>query len=153
MTGVEDPGVCDCTHGLGSISRRSMLAASMSAVIGGAVFSTSACSSATPQKTPPAVLENALITLGVQAGPPPVPNMTRISSALKIGGDVYQIDCGLGSMNAFMPPSEVGSPDPATINPNNPAPGLAATSDALLKAFAYTSNIFIRDMGTDDIKD
>jgi len=130
-----------------------MLAASMSAVIGGAVFGTSACSSATPQKTPPAVPENALITLGVQAGPPPVPNMTRISSALKIGGDVYQIDCGLGSMNAFMPPSEVGSPDPATINPNNPAPGLAATSDALLKAFGYTSNIFIRDMGTDDIKD
>ena len=130
-----------------------MLAASMSAVIGGAVFGTSACSSAAPQKTPPAVLENALITLGVQAGPPPVPNMTRISSALKIGGDVYQIDCGLGSMNAFMPPSEVGSPDPATINPNNPAPGLAATSDALLKAFGYTSNIFIRDMGTDDIKD
>jgi hypothetical protein len=130
-----------------------MLAASMSAVIGGAVFGTSACSSATPQKTPPAVPENALITLGVQAGPPPVPNMTGISSALKIGGDVYQIDCGLGSMNAFMPPSEVGSPDPATINPNNPAPGLAATSDALLKAFAYTSNIFIRDMGTDDIKD
>ncbi|HYR13677.1 MAG TPA: MBL fold metallo-hydrolase, partial [Mycobacterium sp.] len=78
-----------------------MLAASMSAVIGGAVFGTSACSSAAPQKTPPAVLENALITLGVQAGPPPVPNMTGISSALKIGGDVYQIDCGLGSMNAF----------------------------------------------------
>jgi ribonuclease BN (tRNA processing enzyme) len=184
-----------------------MLAASMSAVIGGAVFSTSACSSATPQKTPPAVPENALITLGVQAGPPPVPNMTGISSALKIGGDVYQVDCGLGSINAFtnaglrfddlksmfithlhtdhivdyysfflsggytaskgkapvmvygpgpaggLPPSEVGSPDPATINPNNPAPGLAATSDALLKAFAYTNNIFIGAMGTDDIKD
>jgi ribonuclease BN (tRNA processing enzyme) len=37
----------------------------------------------------------------VQAGPPPVPNRTGISSALKIGDDVYQIDCGLGSLNAF----------------------------------------------------
>lgn len=51
-----------------------MLAASMAAVVGGAALSTSA-----------------------QAGPPPVPNRTGISTALKIGGDVYQIDCGLGS--------------------------------------------------------
>lgn len=184
-----------------------MLAGAMSAVVGGAVLSTSACSSAAPQKTAPALPENALITLGVQAGPPPVPNKTGISSALKIGGDVYQIDCGLGSLNAFtnaglrfddlkamfithlhtdhivdyysfflsggytaskgkapvtiygpgpaggLPPSQVGNADPATIDPGNPAPGLAATSDALLKAFAYTSNIFIRDMGIDDIGD
>jgi ribonuclease BN (tRNA processing enzyme) len=179
----------------------------MSAVVGGAVLSTSACGSAAPQKTAPALPENALITLGVQAGPPPVPNKTGISSAVKIGGDVYQIDCGLGSLNAFtnaglrfddlkamfithlhtdhivdyysfflsggytaskgkapvtvygpgpaggLPPSQVGNADPATIDPGNPAPGLAATSDALLKAFAYTSNIFIRDMGIDDIGD
>jgi ribonuclease BN (tRNA processing enzyme) len=184
-----------------------MLAGAMSAVVGGAVLSTSACGSAAPQKTAPALPENALITLGVQAGPPPVPNKTGISSALKIGGDVYQIDCGLGSLNAFtnaglrfenlkamflthlhtdhivdyysfflsggytaskgkapvtvygpgpaggLPPSQVGNADPATIDPGNPAPGLAATSDALLNAFAYTSNIFIRDMGIDDIGD
>jgi ribonuclease BN (tRNA processing enzyme) len=179
----------------------------MSAVVGGAVLSTSACGSAAPQKTAPALPENALITLGVQAGPPPVPNKTGISSAVKIGGDVYQIDCGLGSLNAFtnaglrfddlkamfithlhtdhivdyysfflsggytaskgkapvtvygpgpaggLPPSQVGNADPTTIDPGNPAPGLAATSEALLKAFAYTSNIFIRDMGIDDIGD
>src|ERR1700688_1714834 len=72
------------------------------AVIGGAVFSASACSSATPPKAPPATMpQNALITLGVQAGPPPVHNKTGISSALKIGSDIYQIDCGLGSLNAF----------------------------------------------------
>jgi ribonuclease BN (tRNA processing enzyme) len=184
-----------------------MLAGAMSAVVGGAVLSMSACGSAAPQKTAPALPENALITLGVQAGPPPVPNKTGISSALKIGGDVYQIDCGLGSLNAFtnaglrfenlkamflthlhtdhivdyysfflsggytaskgkapvtvygpgpaggLPPSQVGNADPATIDPGNPAPGLAATSDALLNAFAYTSNIFIRDMGIDDIGD
>jgi hypothetical protein len=41
-----------------------------------------------------------------------------------------------------LPPSEVGNPDPPTINPGNPAPGLA-----------YTSNLFIRDMGIDDIQD
>jgi L-ascorbate metabolism protein UlaG (beta-lactamase superfamily) len=78
-----------------------MLAASMAAVAGGAALSTSALSSATPPQAPPPMPANALITLGVQAGPPPVPNRTGISTALKIGGDVYQIDCGLGSLNAF----------------------------------------------------
>jgi hypothetical protein len=80
-----------------------VLAASMSAVVGGAVLSTSACASAEPRQDspPPALPENALVTLGVQAGPPPVANKTGISSTLKIGGDVYQIDCGLGSLNAF----------------------------------------------------
>ena len=52
-----------------------------------------------------------------------------------------------------LPPSRVGNADPATIDPRDSAPGLAATSDALLQAFAYTSNIVIRDMGTDDIQD
>jgi ribonuclease BN (tRNA processing enzyme) len=181
-----------------------MLAASMSAVIGGAALATSAPSSAAPANTP-ALPENALITLGVQAGPPPVPNKTGISSALKMGSDVYQIDCGLGSLNAFtnaglrfddlnslfithlhtdhivdyfsfflsggytaskgkapvsvygpgpaggLPPSRVGNPDPATICPADPAPGLAAMTAGLQQAFAYTNNIFIRDMGIDDI--
>jgi hypothetical protein len=48
-----------------------MLAVSMSAVIGGAVLGSSACSSASPPQAPPSIPENALITLGVQAGPPP----------------------------------------------------------------------------------
>ena len=51
-----------------------------------------------------------------------------------------------------LPPSQVGNPDPATIEPQSPTPGLAATTDALQQAFAYTNNIFIRDMGTDDIQ-
>lgn len=184
-----------------------MLAASMAAIAGGAALSTSAPGSATPPQSPAAMPENALITLGVQAGPPPVPNRTGISTALKIGGDVYQIDCGLGSLNAFtnagfrfddlksmfithlhtdhmvdyfsfflsggytaskgkapvsvygpgpaggLPPSRVGDSDPATIDEGDPAPGLAATTAALQQAFAYTNNIFIRDMGTDDIQD
>jgi ribonuclease BN (tRNA processing enzyme) len=184
-----------------------MLAASMSAAIGATALSSSPRSSATPPEAPASLPENALITLGVQAGPPPVPNRTGISTALKIGSDVYQIDCGLGSLNAFtnagfrfddlksmfithlhtdhmvdyfsfflsggysaspgkapvtvygpgpagaLPPSRVGNAHPATIDPGNPAPGLAATTDALQRAFAYTNNIFIRDMGTDDIQD
>lgn len=196
---------CGCAHGGAGVSRRAMLAASMSAVVGGAMLGSSARSAAAPTQSPPPLPANALVTLGVQAGPPPVPGKVGISTALKIGGDVYQIDCGLGSLNAFtnagfrfddlksmfithlhtdhivdyysfflsggytaskgkaavtvygpgsaggLPPSEVGDPDPATVNPADPTPGLAATSAALLQAFAYTSNIFIRDMGTDDI--
>lgn len=186
-----------------------MLAAAASAVVGGAVLSTSACSSAEPdppKESPAALPDNALVTLGIQAGPPPVPNRVGISSTLKISSDLYQIDCGLGSLNAFtnagfrfddlramfithlhtdhmvdywsfflsggytaskgkaavtvygpgpaggLPPSRVGEADPATIDPSDPTPGLAATTAALQKAFAYTNNIFIRDMGTDDIE-
>lgn len=183
-----------------------MIAASVSAVIGGAAVSAAGSATAAPVAPPP-LPENALVTLGVQAGPPPVPHRTGVSSTLKIGPAVYQIDCGLGSLNAFtdagfrfddlrsmfithlhtdhivdyysfflsggytaskgkapvgvygpgpaggLPPSEVGDPDPATVNPADPTPGLAATSRALLAAYAYTSNIFIRDMGTVDIQD
>jgi ribonuclease BN (tRNA processing enzyme) len=180
----------------------------MSAAVGAALLSTSARSSAepTPPSGPVALPDIALVTLGVQAGPPPVPNRTGISSALKVGKDVYQIDCGLGSLNAFtnagfrfddlksmfithlhtdhmvdywsfflsggytaskgkapvtvygpgpaggLPPSRVGSADPATIDAADPTPGLAATTKALQQAFAYTNNVFIRDMGTDDIE-
>lgn len=175
----------------------------MTAVAGGAVLSSPGRATAQPAAS--ALPENALVTLGVQAGPPPVANRTGISSALKIGRDVYQIDCGLGSLNAFtnagfrfddlrsmfithlhtdhitdygsflmsggytaakgkapvtvygpgpaggLPPSRVGAADPATIDADEPTPGLAATTAALQRAFAYTNNIFIRDMGTDDI--
>lgn len=163
------------------------------------------CRSA-PSATSSALPENALITLGIKAGPPPAPNRTGISSALKIGDDVYQIDCGLGSLNAFsnaglkfdqlrsifithlhtdhtvdygsflfsggytaakdkapvtvygpgaaggLPPSRVGNPDPSTIDPAHPTPGLAEMTKSLQQAYAYTNNIFIRDMGTDDLQ-
>ncbi|VEG58543.1 metal dependent hydrolase [Mycolicibacterium aurum] len=190
----------------GAISRRAALAGS--AVLGaGIIGAATGTSAAQPPSSPPAALPDvALITLGVQAGPPPVPHRVGISSALKIGSDVYVIDCGLGSLNAFanaglrfgdlkkmfithlhadhivdyysfflsggasmrpgagavqvygpgpaggLPPSEVGNPDPLVVDPGNPAPGLAATTESLIQAFAYTSNIFIRDNGTNDVR-
>ena len=202
---MQTAGGCECTGGQ-PVSRRSILAASMSAVAGGVVLSATTGAPAAAAQTESALPEDALITLGVQAGPPPVPNRTGISSALKVGSAVYQIDCGLGSLNAFanaglrfddltsmfithlhtdhivdyfsfflsggytaakgkppvtvygpgpaggLPPSRVGNPNPAIIVPTNPTPGLAATTAALQQAFAYTNNIFIRDMGTDDIQ-
>jgi len=138
---------------------------------------------------------------------PPAPSVALPDTALlTIGSDVYVIDCGLGSLNAFasaglrfgdvkkmfithlhadhivdyysfflsggasmrpgattvqvygpgpaggLPPSEVGNPDPPVVDPGNPAPGLAATTESLIQAFAYTSNIFIRDNGTNDVR-
>jgi len=178
----------------------------MSAAVGAAVMSTSAPATANPPGAPVTLPQNALVTLGVQAGPPPVANRTGISTTLKVGDDLYQIDCGLGSLNAFtnagftfdglrsmfithlhtdhmvdywsfflsggytaskgkapvtvygpgsaggLPPSRVGAADPPTIDAGDPTPGLAATTRALQQAFAYTNNIFIRDMGTDDIE-
>lgn len=203
---------CGDGHDLGAITRRAALAGSAvlgaAGLLGAAAGAGTATSSAQLTQTPPAALpDTALITLGVQAGPPPVPHRVGISSALKIGSDVYVIDCGLGSLNAFtdtglrfgdlrktfithlhadhivdyysfflsggasmkpgatavevfgpgpaggLPPSEVGNPNPPVVEPGNPTPGLAAATDALMAAFAYTSNIFIRDSGTNDIQD
>jgi ribonuclease BN (tRNA processing enzyme) len=203
-------GGCGCDgHATGAISRRAALAAG-SAMVGAGLLSsasTAASSAQVPQAPPPALPDNALITLGVQAGPPPVPHRIGVSSALKIGSTVYMIDCGLGSLNAFsdaglkfadlksmfithlhtdhivdyfsffvsggaaappgrppvqiygpgpaggLPPSEVGNPNPPTVDPTNPTPGLVDTTRALQQAFAYTSNIFIRDNGIGSVQD
>lgn len=148
-----------------------------------------------------ALPQNALITLGVVAGPPPKPNQYGISSALKVGHDVYLVDAGLGSLNAFsnaglhvsdlraifithlhadhlvdyynyfvsggfstrrdrrpisvygpgsaggLPPSRLGDPNPGTVAWDEPARGMVAVTDLFHRAFAYSSNIFIRDYG------
>lgn len=198
---------CGCRHTdpVGSISRRAALTAG-SALLGAGLLSTSSAVCAA-EPVAAALPANALITLGVQAGPPPLPHRTGISTALKLGDAVYVIDCGLGSLNAFadaglkfanlrsmfithlhtdhivdyysffvsggagappgrapvqvygpgpaggLPPSEVGNPDPPVVEPGNPTPGLAATTAALQQAFAYTSNIFIRDNGIGDVQE
>lgn len=202
------PGGCSCEdgHGITAITRRAALTAAGTTLLGAGLVAASTGSSAA-QAPVPNLPEAALITLGVQAGPPPVPGRIGISTALKLGSDVYVIDCGLGALNAFtnaglhfrdlksmfithlhtdhivdyysffvsggassppgqppvqvygpgpaggLPPSEVGNPNPATVDPANPTPGLGATTAALQQAFAYTSNIFIRDNGTNNIQD
>jgi ribonuclease BN (tRNA processing enzyme) len=45
-----------------------------------------------------------------------------------------------------LPPSRVGGADPETIQVADPTSGLAAATVALQRAFAYTNNIFMRDM-------
>jgi hypothetical protein len=94
---------CESAHGTGTISRRAALAAAGSTVLGAGLLGASAGTSAAqlPEAPAPTLPDVALITLGVQAGPPPVPGRFGISSALKIGNDLYVIDCGLGSLNAF----------------------------------------------------
>lgn len=211
MCGCGDPSH-DAVHAaVGKISRRAAIVAG-SAAVGAAALGTAACSPAeapqTPQTPPvPATLpDNALITVGVAAGPPPTPNKFGICSTLKIGTDLYVIDCGLGSLNGFtnaglqfgdikkmfithlhadhivdyysfflsggnqakpglapvlvygpgpargLTGSQVGNPNPPTINPDNPTPGLAAMTASLNAAFAYTGNVLIRDQGIDDIE-
>ncbi|CKY33597.1 MBL fold metallo-hydrolase [Mycobacterium tuberculosis] len=208
LLGMHQAGHVGTHERRAAATRRSALTAAGLAVVGAGVLGASACS---PQKSPqpssPRLPDNALITLGVAAGPPPTPSRVGISSVLKIGRDLYVIDCGLGSLNAFtnaglqfddlkamfithlhtdhivdyynfflsggflappgrapvlvygpgpaggLPPSEVGNPNPATVNPANPTPGLAAATEALHRAFAYTSNIFIRDYGIDNVAD
>ncbi|HEX5143246.1 MAG TPA: MBL fold metallo-hydrolase [Mycobacterium sp.] len=190
-----------------AITRRAALLAAGSTVVGAGLLGASTATGAAqpPQAPAPQLPGNALITLGVEAGPPPVANRIGISSVLKIGSDLYVIDCGLGSLNAFanaglqfaglksmfithlhadhvvdyysfflsggasarpgrapvtiygpgpaggLPASEVGNPDPPTVYPANPTPGLAEMTRSLQHAFAYTSNIFIRDIGVADI--
>jgi ribonuclease BN (tRNA processing enzyme) len=203
-------GGCGCgsAHDTGAISRRTALVAAGSTVLGGGLLGAATGTSAAqlPQAPPTTLPDVALITVGVQAGPPPIPGKIGISSTLKIGNDLYVIDCGLGSLNGFtnaglkfsnvrsmfithlhtdhivdyfsffisggssspvnrapvrvygpgpaggLPPSEVGDANPATVYPDNPTPGLAATTAALTQAFAYASNIFIRDTGQHDVQ-
>jgi ribonuclease BN (tRNA processing enzyme) len=190
---------------IGKVSRRAAMVAG-SAALGAAALGTAPRSAAESPHTSPPLPDNALITVGVAAGPPPTPNRFGICSTLKIGADLYVIDCGLGSLNGFtnaglhfgdikkmfithlhadhvvdyysfflsggnqskpgqapvmvygpgpaggLTGSEVGNPNPPTINPADPTPGLAAMTASLNMAFAYTGNVLIRDQGIDDIE-
>lgn len=102
LLGMHQAGHVGTHERRAAATRRSALTAAGLAVVGAGVLGASACS---PQKSPqpssPRLPDNALITLGVAAGPPPTPSRVGISSVLKIGRDLYVIDCGLGSLNAF----------------------------------------------------
>jgi hypothetical protein len=84
-------GGCGCgsAYGTGTISRRAALAAAGSTVLGAGLLGAAGTSAAQlPEAPAPTLPDVALITLGVQAGPPPVPGRFGISSALKIGNDL-----------------------------------------------------------------
>lgn len=42
---------------------------------------------------------------------------------------------------------------PATIAPQHPAPGLKDLAEHSHRAFAYSSNVFVRDTGIPDIRE
>ena len=94
---------CGNAHDTGAISRRAALVAAGSTVLGAGLLGAATGTSAAqlPQAPAPTLPDVALITVGVQAGPPPIPGKIGISSTLKIGNDLYVIDCGLGSLNGF----------------------------------------------------
>ncbi len=70
----------------------------MLATLGGATAASAATTTPTPA-TPPT--GDALITLGVEAGPPPEPNRIGIATLLQINGALYLIDAGRGSLTQF----------------------------------------------------
>jgi ribonuclease BN (tRNA processing enzyme) len=61
--------------------------------------------------------------------------------------DVY----GPGPAGGLQPP--FGGGQVPTVNPSDPTPGLADMTQRLVDAYAYTSNLFIRDSGSPDPRD
>lgn len=58
---------------------------------------------------------------------------------------------GPGPAGALRPPFKGG--DVPTVAPEDPTPGLAAMTEHLVAAYAYSSNLFIRDSGSPDPRD
>src|SRR5699024_8838005 len=57
---------------------------------------------------------------------------------------------GPGSAGGLSP--KFGGGQAPTINPADPVPGTAAMTDSLHAAYAYSSNVFLRDMDIADIR-
>ena len=68
------------------------------AALAGATPASAAVTTPTPG-TPPT--GNAVICLGVQAGPPPRPNRIGFATLLQVNGALYLIDAGRGSLTQF----------------------------------------------------
>ncbi len=152
-----------------------------------------------------------LLLLGTHAGPPVVPGRAGISSALRVDGVNYVVDCGRASTTQYVAaglrmrdlrsvfithlhadhvadyyqyfllggsapssddsrdllagPVSVYGPGPAgalppafgghgvpTVHPEDPTPGIAGLTEYCHHAFAYSSNVFMRDSGFRDIR-
>ncbi len=50
-------------------------------------------------------------------------------------------------------PPKFGGGQAPTVNPDSPTPGLKALTDDCHAAYAYSTNVFLRDMGIQDIRD
>ncbi|HWU20954.1 MAG TPA: MBL fold metallo-hydrolase [Nocardioides sp.] len=73
--------------------------------------------------------------------------VTDDNDALTQRVDVY----GPGPAGALRPPLRGG--DVPTVSPGDPTPGLADMTEHLIAAYAYSSNLFIRDSGSPDPRD
>ncbi|MET9188527.1 MBL fold metallo-hydrolase [Streptomyces tendae] len=49
-------------------------------------------------------------------------------------------------------PPKFGGGDAPTVAPDDPTPGLAALTDRCHAAYAYSTNVFLRDMGIQDVR-
>lgn len=73
--------------------------------------------------------------------------VTDDNDALTQRVDVY----GPGPAGALQPPFRGGTVP--TVSPSDPTPGLRDMTDHLIAAYAYSSNLFIRDSGSPDPRD
>jgi ribonuclease BN (tRNA processing enzyme) len=73
--------------------------------------------------------------------------VTDDNDALTQRVDVY----GPGPAGALQPPFHGGNVP--TVAPHHPTPGLAEMTESLVRAYAYSSNVFIRDSGSPDPRD
>ncbi len=73
--------------------------------------------------------------------------LTDDNDALTQRVDVH----GPGPAGALRPPFRGG--EVPTVSPDDPTPGLADMTERLIAAYAYSSNLFIRDSGSPDPRD
>lgn len=105
----QDDSIAGEAHAsVAQVSRRSLLAGLGGlAALGG--FAACASSSMTPvttaapaSKTSTAEAKLGAVLLGTQAGPPPSPTRTGISTAVTVEGKSYIVDCGRGATTQYV---------------------------------------------------
>jgi ribonuclease BN (tRNA processing enzyme) len=212
MQPFDDPICCHgAAHDLApKLDRARFLSSAAGAAAGLAAFQAVSGTAGLPIRRADAASENQLVILGTAAGPPPVPNVTGISTALKLGERVYVIDCGRSSVTQYanaklgftnlagifithlhadhvcdlwnffllgagwaaptdslrkaipvygpaspglpLPPAYPAGRQVTTVVPNDPVPGIETLINRCNEAFAYSTNVLIRDSGIMDLR-
>jgi ribonuclease BN (tRNA processing enzyme) len=215
MEPFDDPVCCrglerDAHDAAPALDRKRFLSSAAGAAAGLAAYQ--ACSGTTGLAVHSALASSAnqLVMLGTAAGPPPVPGLTGISTALKLGDRVYVVDCGRSSVTQYanaklgftnlagifithlhadhvcdlwnffllgagwtaptdslrsaipvygpaspglpLPPAYPPGRQVPTVVPSNPVPGIKTLMDRCNEAFAYSTNVFVRDSGLADLR-